>query len=150
MKQRSPKRVNDALTVSVAQKLKELRAACGFSQEYVKENTGVNLQRSESGKTTVSLITLDILCRFYGTTLKDFFAELDLKAPERVLLFLIILFSEGFTAVVFAERLHLGHLAVLGGSHALLLFEDAAKIFQVFESAFVSNLFDNPVRIGEQ
>nr|WP_195461257.1 helix-turn-helix transcriptional regulator [Alistipes sp. D31t1_170403_E11] len=79
MKQRSPKRVNDALTVSVAQKLKELRAACGFSQEYVKENTGVNLQRSESGKTTVSLITLDILCRFYGTTLKDFFAELDLK-----------------------------------------------------------------------
>ena len=71
--------MNDALTVSVAQKLKELRAACGFSQEYVKENTGVNLQRSESGKTTVSLITLDILCRFYGTTLKDVFAELDLK-----------------------------------------------------------------------
>lgn len=79
MKPRSPKRANDALTVAVARKLKVLRDACGFTQEYVKENTGVNLQRSESGKTTVSLITLDILCRFYGTTLGNFFSGLEIE-----------------------------------------------------------------------
>ena len=71
MKPRSPKRVNNSLTSAVAWKLK------GFSQEYVKENTGVNIQRSESSTTTVSLITLDILCKFYGTSLKEFFNEFD-------------------------------------------------------------------------
>ena len=77
MKPRSPKRVNNSLTSAVAWKLKQLRVAKGFSQEYVKENTGVNIQRSESSTTTVSLITLDILCKFYGTSLKEFFNELD-------------------------------------------------------------------------
>lgn len=78
MKPRSPKRVNDTLTAAIAWKLKQLRAEKGFSQEYVKENTGVNMQRCESGKTIVSLVTLDILCKFYGTTLKDFFADLEM------------------------------------------------------------------------
>ena len=71
MKPRSPKRVNNSLTSAVAWKLKQLRVAKGFSQEYV------NIQRSESSTTTVSLITLDILCKFYGTSLKEFFNELD-------------------------------------------------------------------------
>ena len=75
MKPRSPKRVNNSLTSAVAWKLKQLRVAKGFSQE--KENTGVNIQRSESSTTTVSLITLDILCKFYGTSLKEFFNEFD-------------------------------------------------------------------------
>lgn len=79
MKPRSPKRVNNSLTSAVAWKLKQLRVAKGFSQEYVKENTGVNIQRSESSTTTVSLITLDILCKFYGTSLKKFFNELDIE-----------------------------------------------------------------------
>ena len=77
MKPRSPKRVNNSLTSAVAWKLKQLRVAKGFSQEYVKKNTGVNIQRSESSTTTVSLITLDILCKFYGITLKEFFNELN-------------------------------------------------------------------------
>ena len=78
MKPRSPKRVNNSLTSAVAWKLKQLRVAKGFSQEYVKENTGVNIQRSESSTTTSSaLITLDILCKFYGTSLKESFNELD-------------------------------------------------------------------------
>lgn len=67
MIKRGPKRVDDRLTRAVAWKLKQLRAKTGFTQEYVKENTGVNIQRSESGSTTVSLITLNILCKFYGT-----------------------------------------------------------------------------------
>ena len=54
-----------------------LHGASSVPQEYVKENTGVNIQRSESSTTTVSLITLDILCKFYGTSLKEFFNELD-------------------------------------------------------------------------
>ena len=45
----------------------------------LKENTGVNIQRSESSTTTVSLITLDILCKFYGTSLKEFFNTLDIE-----------------------------------------------------------------------
>lgn len=82
MKPRSPKRSSDALTAAVAWQLRRLRMAKGFSQEYVKENTGVNLQRSESGKTTVSLVTLEILCRFYGTTLGEFFSALEAERRE--------------------------------------------------------------------
>ena len=81
MKPRSPKRVNNSLTSAVAWKLKQLRVAKGFSQEYVKENTGVNIQRSESSTTTVSLITLDILCKFYGTSLKEFFNSTNKSSP---------------------------------------------------------------------
>ena len=85
-KLRKPKRTNPALMKSVAQRLKEIRVEKGFSQEYVQENTDLNLSRQESGKVNVSLVTLEILCTYYGLTLAEFFDSIEnQKIPDNTL-----------------------------------------------------------------
>ena len=74
--QRRPKRTNDFLAKSVARRLKDLRIARGLSQEYVNENTGLNLPRIEAGTTNLSLATLALLCDFYNTSMSTFFNDI--------------------------------------------------------------------------
>lgn len=74
--QRKSKRTNDLLTQSVAHRLKELRIQRNLPQEYVYENTGLNLSRIESGETNLSLVTLDVLCRFYQVELHELFTDI--------------------------------------------------------------------------
>lgn len=79
---RRPKRTNDFLTKSVARRLKTLRAQRGFSQEFVNENTGLNLPRIEAGTTTLSLVSLALLCEFYDISLHDFFDGIEVSPPR--------------------------------------------------------------------
>lgn len=69
---RKPKRTNETLTEAVARRLKQLRVESGFSQEYVGENTRLNMSRTEAGTTNITIVTLETLCHFYGVTLREF------------------------------------------------------------------------------
>lgn len=73
MNSRKAKRTNGVLTQAVAGRLKELRMRRNFTQEYVVENTGLNIPRVEAGKTNISLVTIGELCKFYNVTLCELF-----------------------------------------------------------------------------
>lgn len=59
--------------IAVGKKLREIRESKSYSQEYVYENTKINLDRVEKARTNYTLSTLYILCNFYGITLDEFF-----------------------------------------------------------------------------
>ena len=65
------------LLQAVAQKLKQLREAKGLSQRIVYIDTDFNIGKIEVGKTNITISTLSRLCNYYGTSLKEFFDELD-------------------------------------------------------------------------
>ena len=62
---------------TVARKLKQLREAKGLSQRIVYIDTDFNIGKIEVGKTNITISTLSRLCKYYGTSLKEFFNELD-------------------------------------------------------------------------
>lgn len=82
MKSREPKRTDVKLTELIRFRLKELRSARGFSQEYVIEHTGLDIFHFESGTKNPTTISLSILCKFYGITLAEFFDPLDYPPKE--------------------------------------------------------------------
>ena len=65
------------LLETVARKLKQLREAKGLSQRIVYIDTDFNIGQIEVGKTNITISTLSRLCKYYGTSLKEFFNELD-------------------------------------------------------------------------
>ena len=65
------------LLETVARKLKQLREAKGLSQRIVYIDTDFNIGKIEVGKTNITISTLSRLCKYYGTSLKEFFNELD-------------------------------------------------------------------------
>jgi len=65
------------LLEAVARKLKQLREAKGLSQRIVYIDTDFNIGKIEVGKTNITISTLSRLCKYYGTSLKEFFNELD-------------------------------------------------------------------------
>ncbi len=65
------------LLEAIAGRLKELRAEKGVSQETVYEDTGVHIGKIETARYNITVSTLSKLCNYYGTSLKEFFNELD-------------------------------------------------------------------------
>lgn len=65
------------LLEAVARKLKQLREAKGLSQRIVYIDTDFNIGKIEVGKTNITISTLSRLCKYYGTSLKEFFNEFD-------------------------------------------------------------------------
>ena len=65
------------LLETVARKPKQLREAKGLSQRIVYIDTDFNIGKIEVGKTNITISTLSRLCKYYGTSLKEFFNELD-------------------------------------------------------------------------
>ncbi|MCR2031468.1 helix-turn-helix domain-containing protein [Alistipes timonensis] len=65
------------LLEAVVRKLKQLREAKGLSQRIVYIDTDFNIGKIEVGKTNITISTLSRLCNYYGTSLKEFFNELD-------------------------------------------------------------------------
>lgn len=82
MKKGQPKRTDDRLMRLTLERMKELRAERGFSQEYVVERTKLNLSQYEAGINSPSLDSLSILCKFYGITLAEFFDPLNYPPKE--------------------------------------------------------------------
>lgn len=69
---------NDAALAKIAAGMRELRHATGKGQKEVTKETGINIGNIEAGLFNVTLGTIDRLCRYYGTTLEEFFKGLEL------------------------------------------------------------------------
>lgn len=61
------------LLLFIAQKLKQLRAEKGVSQQDVLNDTGIHIARIETGRLNVSISTLSELCKYFNTNLSIFF-----------------------------------------------------------------------------
>ena len=82
MKKGQPKRRDVALMELIAERLKELRSARGYSQEFVVERTKLNLPQYEAKHYPPILDSLVILCKFYNIALDEFFAPMNYPPKE--------------------------------------------------------------------
>lgn len=65
-------------------RMRQLRYLHSYSQEYVMENTGLDIPNLETGRNTPNLYSITVLCKFYGITLREFFENFDYpEPPER-------------------------------------------------------------------
>ena len=69
-------RTDTQFLISIAQKLKLLRKERHLSQMQVTMDTGINVSRAESGKRSLPILSVAILCNYYDVTLEDFFKDL--------------------------------------------------------------------------
>ncbi|MGI4873082.1 MAG: helix-turn-helix domain-containing protein [Janthinobacterium lividum] len=58
----------------LAQRLYQLREACGYSLPEVQAATGVQVGRFEAGQASLTVVTLVVLCQHYGVSEAEFFA----------------------------------------------------------------------------
>lgn len=73
----SPERLNDVL-LKIAFKFRTLRRKSGKTQREVTKATGQNIGNIEAGKLNINISTLDLLCKYYGLTLEEFFDDIGL------------------------------------------------------------------------
>ena len=66
-----------AFLKAVGRRLRQLREQHGLSQEKVQFKTGIYLAYVENGHRNPTVTTLIDICRYYGTTLEEFFAGLE-------------------------------------------------------------------------
>lgn len=59
-------------------KFRILRRKTGQTQREVSKVTGQNIGNIEAGKLNINISTLDLLCKYYGLTIKEFFDDIDL------------------------------------------------------------------------
>lgn len=50
----------------------------GKTQREVAKATGQNIGNIEAGKLNINISTLDLLCKYYGLTLEEFFDDIGL------------------------------------------------------------------------
>lgn len=67
------KQENKQLLLSLAQRIKELRAEREITQEVFYNDTGINIGRIERGVRDFSITTLDAICTYLNITKEDFF-----------------------------------------------------------------------------
>ena len=77
VKQNKTKYTDALLSEMMIKRIKELRNNNHHSQEFVIENTGVDVSHIENGRDTPSVLSISRLCRFYEITLGEFFAPLN-------------------------------------------------------------------------
>lgn len=83
MKLKKPKYADQQLSALMIERIRELRNEHCHTQEYVIENTGVDVSHIENGRDTPSVASISRLCKLYGITLGEFFAPLDYPPKER-------------------------------------------------------------------
>lgn len=67
---------NEHLNISIAQKIKRLRAIRGVTLEIFYFDAGIHLARIEQGKTNITVNTLFEICKYFDVNLSDFFSDL--------------------------------------------------------------------------
>ncbi len=70
------------LLVNIALALKSLREAKKLTQEEVFNELKIHIGRIETGKTNISISTLQAICDFYDISLKDFFSISDFNSKN--------------------------------------------------------------------
>lgn len=68
---------NSELLLALAQRVKELRAEKGVSQDQMSADTGINVGRIEQGKRDISFTTLKKICEYFGVTMSVFLSSID-------------------------------------------------------------------------
>lgn len=68
-------RRNELLLRQITERLKEIRHRKNLTQEAVGFDTDLNIGRIESGRHSITLTTLAILCEYYGITFEQFFRD---------------------------------------------------------------------------
>lgn len=66
-------RKDNILLSEVAQRIKQLREEKGISQEVFYIDTDIHIGRIELGKSNITISTLAAICKYFDTTLSDFF-----------------------------------------------------------------------------
>jgi transcriptional regulator with XRE-family HTH domain len=64
---------NQLLLKKIASRIKLLREKTGITQEQFYTDTGIHLGRIETGNMNVSISTLDLIAKYFGVTLEEFF-----------------------------------------------------------------------------
>ncbi len=75
MKQRR----DEKLLRQIAERLRDIRKELKITQDVVKEDTGVSISEIEGGRTNPTVMTIAILCEYYGVTLAEFFRGIGVK-----------------------------------------------------------------------
>lgn len=70
-------RRNTELLMKVAQRIKQLREKKKVSQDSFYIDTDIHIARIETGKTNITIGTLDDICKYFSITLTDFFSNLE-------------------------------------------------------------------------
>ncbi len=71
--ERKSARRDDALIMAIAQRFKQLRDEKGVSQRIANWDTDINVADIETGRRNISITTISDLCKYYDTTLEEFF-----------------------------------------------------------------------------
>jgi transcriptional regulator with XRE-family HTH domain len=74
-------RCNTELLKKVAQRIKQLREKKNVSQDSFYIDTDIHIARIETGKTNITISTLDDICRYFSITLAEFFSALEEQPP---------------------------------------------------------------------
>lgn len=82
MKPEKPKRTDTLLSDMIIQRIKEIRKKHNHTQEYLFENTGLDIAHIEIGRVIPSIVSVSIFCKFYNITLDEFFAPLNYPPKE--------------------------------------------------------------------
>lgn len=74
-------RCNTVLLKKVARRIKQLREERKVSQDSFYIDTDIHIARIESGKTNITISTLDDICKYFSITPAEFFSSLE-ELPE--------------------------------------------------------------------
>lgn len=77
MEKRQPKRTDAILGDMIIGRIREIRKRNNHSQEFVFENTGLDIAHIEIGRVIPSVVSLAIFCKLYNITLDEFFAPMN-------------------------------------------------------------------------
>lgn len=70
-------RCNTELLKKVARRIKQLREENKVSQDTFYIDTDIHIARIESGRTNITISTLDDICRYFSITPGEFFSTLE-------------------------------------------------------------------------
>ncbi len=70
-------RHDNKLLRQIAKRLRDIRKELKITQTVVKEDTGVSISNIELGCINISIMTIAILCEYYGVTLEEFFKGIE-------------------------------------------------------------------------
>lgn len=76
-------RRNEQAIHITAVRLKELRHKKSLTQAKVYKATGINVGRIEAEQSNITVSTLDKICKYYGVSLKEFYAGTN-KVPDKM------------------------------------------------------------------
>lgn len=78
---KNKQRRDEKLQHLVIRRIKDLREQHHYTQEYVSNNTGLDIPHIESGRDFPSLTTIAILCKFFNINFVEFFTPINY--PEK-------------------------------------------------------------------